>query len=98
MLLQGLPSQATFSSWLLEGLNLNKYRCSRTHFVAELPQFYFRNDILVIMQYYVYESLYNSLTQNPEILRFCLDLTNHHSFHSDSLTFKHYKVVNKPHK
>ena len=45
------------------------------------------------MQYYVYESLHDSLTPNPEILRFCLDLTNHHSFHSDSLTFKHYKGV-----
>ena len=33
--------------------------------------------------------------QNFEMLGFCLDLRNHHSFHSDYLTFRHYKVVTR---
>ena len=82
-----------FSYCLWEVLNLNKYNWSRTHFAAKLPQFYFISVISVKVQCYVYESLHNFLTPNPEILRFSLDLTNHHSFHSYSWTFKHYKGV-----
>ena len=84
-LLQHVSSYSTFSSCLWEGLNLNKYWWSRTHFVDELPQSYFTNVMVVIVQHSVCESFYNSLTPYNEFLQYCIlnfdSKMNSHSIH-----------------
>ena len=73
---QGFSYHVTFSSYLWEGLNLIKYCWPRTHFEAELPQFYFMIVILVKVHYVICDSLHNSLTPYHDWLSFSILIFN----------------------